>query len=453
MFKFVDRKDQMDLLEKAWTSENAQFIVLYGRRRVGKTRLILEFIEGKEGIFYIAEDENPRSQIKELKNSIAYKLQDDFLSDMDIENWKDLFNYLKKVLPEDKKFYLAIDEFSYLIKNDNSLASALQKFWDTFLSNTNTCLIVSGSLFGLMQEKVLSHSSPLYGRRTRDIFLESLSFVDSTEFLNMTFKDQMKTYMTIGGIPEYLLKAHDYDRYGKFADDEILSKNGYFYREPYFILSQEFKTIKTYFTILDAISKGNTRPTDIANYSGIETRGIYPYLENLIRLGFIERQVPITGDNRSGIYIIKYVVFDFWFNFVHRYREQIERDMTIHGKNDFNRYFGKRFEELIRTELIGYFFDHPMVGRWWFRDMEIDIVGLDEEKDEILFVECNWSDDVDPEKIYRQLKEKKDKVLWGSDSRKERYAIFAKSFAADLSEDDLTCIDLKDIEDTLLSLK
>ncbi len=436
----------MNLLEKAWASEIAQFIVLYGRRRVGKTRLVLEFIEGKEGIFYIAEDENPRSQINELKDSIAHKLEDDFLRDTDIENWKELFNYLKKVLPEEKKFFLAIDEFSYLIKNDNSLASALQKFWDTFLSNTNVCLIVSGSLFGLMQEKILSHSSPLYGRRTRDIFLEGLSFRYSTEFLNMSFKDQMKTYMTIGGIPEYLLKTHDYDRYGTFAENEFLNKDGYFYREPYFILSQEFKTIKTYFTILDAISKGNTRPTEIANYSGIETRSIYPYLENLIRLGFIERQVPVSGDNKSGIYIIKDVVFDFWFNFVHRYREHIERDMTIHGKNDFNRYFGKRFEELVRTDIFRYFFDHPKVGRWWYRDTEIDIVALDAEKDDILFAECKWSDDIDSEKIYRQLKEKKDEVLWGSDARVERYAVFARSFDTKFTRDDLTCIDLKDIE-------
>ena len=436
----------MDLMNTAWERDDAQFVVIYGRRRIGKTRLITEFIEGKDGIFYIAEDENPKSQIAELKENIADHLNDDFLKEIEITSWKELFEYLKKVLPEDERFYLAIDEFSYMIQNDKTILSSLQKFWDTFLSQTKICLIVSGSIFGLMEEKVLSKSSPLYGRRSRDILLEDLSLKDSLKFLDMPFKDELKTYMAIGGIPEYLLKAHYYDDYISFIENEFLTKDGYFYREPYFILSQEFKTINTYFSILDGISKGNTRPTEIANHCGIETKNIYPYLENLIRLGFVKRQTPITDQNRSGIYKIKDVFFDFWFNFVHKNRENIERESTVHEEKDYSRYYGKRFEELILNEIFHYFFDYPSVGRWWYKEDEIDIVALNEKKSKILFGECKWSENIDEERFYYQIKEKKKSVRWKKKDRKEEYVIFAKSFESDISKSDLTCIDLDQIK-------
>ncbi len=436
----------MDLMNTAWERDNAQFVVIYGRRRIGKTRLITEFIEGKDGIFYIAEDENPKSQIAELKENIADHLNDDFLRETEITGWKELFEYLKKVLPEDERFYLAIDEFSYMIQNDKTILSSLQKFWDTFLSRTNICLIVSGSIFGLMEEKVLSKSSPLYGRRSRDILLEDLSLKDSLKFLDMPFKDELKTYMAIGGIPEYLLKAHYYDDSISFIENEFLTKDGYFYREPYFILSQEFKTINTYFSILDGISKGNTRPTEIANHCGIATKNIYPYLENLIRLGFVKRQTPITDQNRSGIYKIKDVFFDFWFNFVHKNRENIERESTVHEEKDYSRYYGKRFEELILNEIFHYFFDYPSVGRWWYKEDEIDIVALNEKRSKILFGECKWSENIDGELLYYQIKEKKKSVRWKKNDRKEEYVIFAKSFESDISKSDLTCIDLDQIK-------
>jgi len=446
MIRFIDRDRKMDLMNTAWERDNAQFVVIYGRRRIGKTRLITEFIEGKDGIFYIAEDENPKSQIAELKENIADHLNDDFLKEIEITSWKELFEYLKKVLPEDERFYLAIDEFSYMIQNDKTMLSSLQKFWDTFLSQTKICLIVSGSIFGLMEEKVLSKSSPLYGRRSRDILLEDLSLKDSLKFLDMPFKDELKTYMAIGGIPEYLLKAHYYDDSISFIENEFLTKDGYFYREPYFILSQEFKTINTYFSILDGISKGNTRPTEIANHCGIETKNIYPYLENLIRLGFVKRQTPITDQNRSGIYKIKDVFFDFWFNFVHKNRENIERESTVHEEKDYSRYYGKRFEELILNEIFHYFFDYPSVGRWWYKEDEIDIVALNEKKSKILFGECKWSENIDEERLYYQIKEKKKSVRWKKKDRKEEYVIFAKSFESDISKSDLTCIDLDQIK-------
>ncbi len=449
MISFINRKNELFLLEDSWARDEAEFVVLYGRRRIGKTRLVLEFMEGRDGIFFIAEDTSKKVQINELKARIAHHFDDDFLKRTEINEWRDLFDYLTKMIPRDARFYFIIDEFSYILKNDPSIASALQKFWDTFLRETRVFLLISGSLFGMMSENVLSSTSPLYGRRTRDLLLTPLRFKDSLGFLKMPFTEKMKVYMSIGGVPEYLLRARNYKDSKTLFKNEFLDKNGYFYREPYFLLSQEFKEIKIYFTIINAVAYGNTKPTAIANFCGIDTRQIYPYLENLIRLGFIERIVPIAGKRKSGIYIIKDVFFDFWFNFVYGNREDIERGSAKVDKNKINAYFGKRFENLIREQIAPKVISFPHIGRWWHKDAEIDIIALDPDNKKMLFGECKWSENVDAEKVYNELRRKKEKVDWNRGDRKEHYIIFAKSFKKRFQPRGLTCVDLKKIEDLL----
>src|SRR3989344_4666234 len=293
MVGFVDRENELLGLERAWKSHEASFVVLYGRRRIGKSRLIQEFLKGKKSLYFIAEDSNKKVQITEFREKIAEFFGDSFLAETEISEWGALFEYMKKIVPSDEKICIAIDEFSYLVKNDPAILSAFQKFWDMFLSKTRVCFIASGSIFGLMSEHVLSSASPLYGRRTKDFLLEPLSFKDSFLFFKMSLEDSFKTFFATAGIPEYLLKAHSYPGSKEFFEKEFFKKDGYFYREPYYLLSQEFKEIKTYFTILNAISFGNTRPAEIANFAGIKAREIYPYLENLIRLNFVKREVSV----------------------------------------------------------------------------------------------------------------------------------------------------------------
>lgn len=214
------------------------------------------------------------------------------MKNLDFRDWDQLFAYFVKNLPEGR-FYLCIDEFSYLIKNDRSILGSLQRYWDSALSSSDICIVLSGSMLGLMSEMVLSYASPLYGRRTRDILLEGLPFSDARKLLDMSFEDSLKIYMVLGGVPEYLIKASEYKTLSPFLENEFFDKYGYFYREPYFIISQEFRDLNTYFSILDAVALKNTKPSEIANFAGMDTRQIYPYLENLIRLGFLERRVSL----------------------------------------------------------------------------------------------------------------------------------------------------------------
>jgi len=445
---FVDREPELELLEREWAGSGAKLIVMYGRRRIGKTRLLLEFIEGREGIFYIAADSAPKQQIEELKEKMAEHLRDPLLAQLEIGNWDQLFEYFVKNVP-DKRVYLVIDEFSYLIRSDKTLPSTLQRLWDLQFSNTNIFIVLSGSLLGLMHEKVLSHSSPLYGRRSRDILLDKLPFSFTGNFVGMDFEDRAKLYMTIGGVPEYLLKASEYEKFTDFIELEFFRKDGYFYREPYFIISQEFKELKTYFSILNAIAYGGTRPGEIANAVGVDARKIYPYLDNLIRLGFVERTVPITGSGKAGIYMIRDNLFDFWFNFVHRHRERIERGDSVLQESDLSGYFGKRFEILVRDDLFNHIpasnrFDR--IGTWWHRDKEIDLVALNRDSREILFIECKWKTMSfrDAKRELGRLEGKSEHVLW--DSNRKDFGLIAKSIdkKEDLRELGYLVVDLED---------
>ncbi len=456
---FINREEELEILEKEWKKENA-FVIVYGRRRIGKTRLIEEFLKDKEGIFYTAEDVSKAVQINEFKNIVAEYLNDTFLKEQKIEEWRYLFSYLERVLEKNKKFYIWIDEFSYIVKNSLEITSILQNFIDRFLRKSKIFFIISGSLFGIMNEKVLSYSSPLYGRRTRDILLTSLDFYSSQRFVNYRFDDKIKLYLTIGGVPEYLLIANQYKNYEEFIKYEFFRKNGYFFRETYFLLSREFKEIKTYFSILAAISLGNTTSTTIANFVGIKTREIYPYLENLITYGFVNKIEALSG--KKSIYTIKDVFFDFWFNFVYKYRNSIEIDNFFPKEEELNKYFGKRFEIFVMENILNFFPDLTIVKRDWGKipktkeTYEIDVLALNEKTKQILFAECKWQSRVNAKKICKDLAEKANYVQWHNESRKEIFAIFAKSFSKKINEFEgkkVYCFDLKDLEKLLIKKK
>ncbi|MDI6738255.1 MAG: ATP-binding protein [Nanoarchaeota archaeon] len=445
MFRFIDRKDELAALERDWnTAENA-FIVVFGRRRIGKTKLIEQFLRNKQNVRYTAEDASKKVQITELRKILASCLNDEFLASQDINEWGVLFSYLEKAIDKKKKLCIWIDEFSYIIKNDAGVVSVIQKFIDNFVRDSRLFFIVSGSLYGLMSEKVLSNSSPLYGRRTRDLLLKPIPAGFIKEFVLFGSKDSIKTAFTIGGIPEYLNVAARHKSYMDFIRQEFFRHEGYFFREPFFLLSQEFKEIRTYFSILNAIAYGNSKPSNIANFIGLGAREIYPYLELLIAYGFIGRETSVLGDKKAGLYYISDNFFDFWFNFVHKNRELVEAGIFNVKDSELNAYFGKRFEIFIRENFFRFFSKYGLAGRWWLKGEEIDIVALNDKTDEILFGECKWRDNVDAKKALAELKQKASLVEWRKDTRKEAYCIFAKSFKGELKEEYATLYDLSTI--------
>lgn len=446
---FVDREAERALLEEEWRGDGGRLIILYGRRRIGKTRLITEFIRGKEGILHFAEDTAPRIQIRRFGEAVAQFFSDPLLASLEITTWDQLFTYIARI-PLTGRRYLVIDEFTYLIKNDPSILSALQKAWDTALAGSNWCILLSGSMLGLMTDSALSYTSPLYGRRTRDMLLGPLRFCDAREFLpSLSFRDALKVHLTIGGIPEYLLKAGDYPTYDTFVEREFFNRYGYFYREPYFLLSQEFRELKTYQAILSAIAVGNTAPGAIAQFCGMDSRHLYPYLEAMTRLGIIEREVPLLASKRQGLYRIRDCIFDFWYNFVFSHRQAIEMESPVAGSIDMNPYFGKQFESFVRNEFARTILPGYTVGRWWYRDREIDLIATREGDASIVFGECKWGSLTEREArgVLTRLVQKAEHVRHDRYPH-ERFCLVAGSIEGKsrLREEGFLACDLADIE-------
>lgn len=447
--KFIDRIEELEVLEKDWKKNKNAFIVVAGRRRIGKTTLIEKFLSDKEGIKYTAEDSSKKIQISQFKNILGEHFNDEFLIKQEISEWGVLFSYLERIIDKEKRIFIWIDEFSYIIKNDASATSAIQKFIDNFVRDSKLFFIVSGSLFGLLSEKVLSSSSPLYGRRTRDFVIKPIPSEYSLEFIEMKFEDKLKCLMALSGIPEYLNIAAKYNDFNEFSKSEFFRKEGYFYREPIYLLSQEFKEIKIYFSILNAISLGNTKPSEIANFVGIKAREIYPYLELLINYGFVKREENFFSNIKKGIYKIDDNFFDFWFNFVDKNRTLIESGNYIGQKDQLNKFFGKRFEIFVRDNFSKFFKNFNKISNYWNKENEVDLVALNNEDNILILGECKWEDDVSSFGELKKLNNKK--ISLNIDSRKAmvQYAIFAKSFSKKTEEFEgkkVYCFDLKDIE-------
>ncbi|HOT94505.1 MAG TPA: ATP-binding protein [Methanoregulaceae archaeon] len=444
---FVDRESELRLLEEEWEKPGGRMIILYGRRRIGKTRLIGEFIRDKPGVLYFAEDTSPSLQMRQLQAACAAFLNDSLMASLEIGSWEQLFTYLAKH-PPDSRGYLVIDEFTYLAKNDPSILSALQKTWDTDLAGSPWCILLCGSMLGLMSDLALSSTSPIYGRRTRDMLLEALQFSDARQFLSVPPIDALKIYLSIGGVPEYLLKAGDYETFSDFTTREFFNRYGYFYREPYFILSQEFRELKMYQSILQAIAYGNTSPAPIAQFCGLDSRHLYPYLESMIRLGIIERELPVLVNTRKGVYRIKDRLFNFWYNFVFPKRQSIELNQVSIPAEDYDHYFGPQFEVFVRSEVIPKLFPEYTIGRWWYGEEEIDIVGYDDRSGTILFGECKWSvlTRNESQKILASLKTKSSHVRH-SRYTEEKFLLVARKIEGKeaLRKEGYVLLDLDDI--------
>lgn len=440
IMRFIGRERELEFLEDQWNKTGASFVPIYGKRRVGKSRLIVEFIQGKDHAYHLANQESANEQVNSFKGSLSQALDDKYLRDNYFGDWKQLFRYLEKNIPKDKKIVLAIDEVTYIIKRDPSFPSNLQNFWDTFLKDTEIMLILCGSLIGLMKESILEYSSPLYGRRSGQIHLKPLKASE----LGVLIKDRdklVRLYSVMGGVPRYYELIDMGEDFSEIVD-KILSPESAFFEEGIFLMGQEFKELGNYNSILKSMSRGNTELSDIANDIGIESRKLSNYMDNLYAVGMIRKEKPVTNTQkryRGYRYHIKDNFLDFWFKFIFPNRGQIEeRVLSYHDISDeLNHFTAKKFEDICKQEMAkGY----GKVGTWWHDGQEIDLVGLDERERTIGFAECKWTNEPVGKAVYHSLKEKSRSVRWHED-RTEKFYIFSRSGFTD---------ELKETEDVVL---
>jgi AAA+ ATPase superfamily predicted ATPase len=440
--KFINREKELQTLEKEYKKKNSSFIVIYGRRRTGKTTLIEKFIEDKPSIYFLADLQNERLQIERFKNVVAESLNDELLKSLQINDWETIFKYIFQK-EHKRKLIIVIDEFQYLVKVNKALPSIFQSVWDNLLKNQNVMLVLCGSLISLMYDIALNYSSPLYGRRTAQIKLQPMNFFNFQKFFTSSNNDKLlQFYSVIGGIPKYIEFFNEKTEIFENIKENILDKNSFLYEEPKFLLKDEVREPVTYFSILQVISQGEHKIGKIASKLGIETKNLTSFIEKLIELEIIERQVPVTEENpaksKKGLYFIKDNFFNFWFRYVFPHQSYLETgkyDFVLNKiKSEFNLYVSFIFEKVAADYLLEKVelpFPIQKIGKWWDKDKEIDIVVLGEN--EILFGECKYWDKPVGLNVLNGLKEKSKYVIWKKENRKEYFAVFSrKGFTQDL---------------------
>ncbi|MDD5400505.1 MAG: ATP-binding protein [Sulfurimonas sp.] len=432
---FINRKDELQTLESEYAKQMASFSVIYGRRRVGKTALIGKYIQNKPHIYFYATESNLDGQLEKFVKEIVKLSALPYASNLSFKNFEEVFEFIS-TLKLEKKLIIAIDEYQNLCYLDKGFSSVLQKAWDMYLCKSNIHLILCGSVFSMMHSEVLAYNAPLYGRRTTNIHLKAIKFRYLKEFLpNMKKTELMEIYSSFGTIPKYLQMYEKNKSFEQNIVDNILDKNSYLYSEGNFLLKQEINDAGSYFSILESISKGNTKVGGIAKDLKLHSSYLPKYLGKLIELDILEKEVPITESNplksKLGRYKIKDKFLNFWFYYVYKNYNYLEINQTEQVlqeiKLNFNdRFVSFAFEDVIHEEILleplKYLeFVPTKIGRWWSNKEEIDLVAFDDEN--ICFIECKWRNKVDKKKVQQQLINKSVHV---KDERKRFFLVITK---------------------------
>jgi len=427
---FVNRHHELKLLQNEYEYNGFRFTVLYGRRRVGKTTLLKEYIQGKPSIYFLVTLENMHIVLKRFQEIVATFLNDDFLRSLQLTDIKQLFEYIANKTFK-KKLIIIIDEFQYLAKTDNAIPSQFQYIVDELLKNKNIHLILCGSIISMMYEQTLSYNSPLYGRRTSAIRLEAITFTHMKDFFpHKTENERIELYAILYGIPKYLEMFEECTDIYTSIEKNILDPNAYLYNEPQFILQNEVNEPGTYFSILEIIAKGDHKIGNIAGKLNKNVQNITSFLSKLVELDIIYKDVPVTEANPSkskkGLYFIKDNFFRFWFHYVLPYKSQLEMGNSAYVlkkiEENFNGYVAKTYEDLAIQYILENY-DVLKCGRWWDKSHEIDAVAVSD--DHLLAAECKYRNSKVGIDVLEALKEKVKHIETTLPVKK--YILFSKS--------------------------
>jgi len=288
--KFVDRLNEMSTLENEYRRHSASFVVVYGRRRVGKTELIRHFIKEKPSLYFLASEESESLNRESFKRQAADYLNDDLLREAAIERWELIFERLV-ASSDSKRLVIVIDEFQYIGKNNPAFLSVFQGIWDNLLSKNNVMVILCGSLVSMMMSQTLNYDSPLYGRRTAQIRLRPIKFEYYNEFFDSQYSEEelVKRYSLTGGVPKYIEMFQNSSDLNRAIQESLLNVSSYLYDEPNFLLQKEVSEIGSYFSILRTIAEGTHKLSSIAALVQQKQTNLPRYLKVLVDLDLIER--------------------------------------------------------------------------------------------------------------------------------------------------------------------
>ena len=450
MRRFVDREQEMATLQSEYERDGSALVVLYGRRRVGKTTLISEFIKNKKALFFLASEESESQNRLAFQEKAADFLNSNLLKNVEVKSWDVLFRAIMDS-HFDSKPVIVLDEFQYLGKSNPAFPSVFQRIWEEILKDRQVMVILCGSLISMMQSQTLAYDSPLYGRRTAQIRLKQIPFAYYHQFFpDKSRKELIEMYAVTGGVPKYIeLFSQSKDIYSAI-EKCVLNRSGYLYDEPYFLLQQEVSEVGSYFSIIKAIAAGNTKLSSIAGVLEVKSTSLTKYLKTLIDLDILEREVPVTEDSpeksKKGLYKIKDNYLRFWFAFVYPNMSFIE---SGHGrivmdkirKSLVRNHIAFVYEDICRERMWEinaegvWPFYFSKLGRYWDSKEEIDIAAIDPDGKNLILGECKYWQEPVGVSVLRELEAKAKTVSWEKEKRKTWFVLFSvNGFTEDLRQ-------------------
>lgn len=437
---FHCRDKELRDLNKRYNKNAFECIVVYGRRRVGKTALINEFCKGKPTIFFSALNASSQENLEALSKAIYEKDHPGADTAPVYPSFDAAFSEITR-MAEEERLVFVIDEYPYLAKANKSISSRLQHIIDHTWKNGKLFLILCGSSMSFMEYQVLGYESPLYGRRTGQFKIQALTYKELTAFNpTLTPEQQAFIYGITGGIPHYINKLDVENDVDEALKENLFNTSSYLFEEPENLLKQELREPAIYNSVITAIAGGASRSNEIATKVGIESPICAKYLKVLLDLGILIKETPVTEKpGKKTVYAIGDNFFRFWYRFVPQNTSaisagRIERIYDAVIKKYYSDYMGLIFEQMCREYLFQYAEDVPVVlsdiGQWWGTDpkakkeVQIDIVGTPTEGNEYIIGSCKYRntpvgvDELELLKHYAEAFGKGDKY---------HYYIFSKS--------------------------
>lgn len=424
---FVGRKEELATLEYHYSLNKFQMIVVYGRRRIGKTALISQFCNSRPTLWFTAKEQSAALNLRDFSEEARRFFDEPELTGA-FQTWDDALSYVaRKSHDRTDPFVFVFDEFPYAAAVEPSLPSVLQIAIDHNFKNSHIMMILCGSNEGFMESNVLGYKSPLYGRRNAQIQLKPFDLFDARQMMpkSASWKDIIQYYAVYGGTPYYLEQIDDNLTFQENVIARCFNQSGILYQEPTMLLRQELREPALYGSILDAIGSGRTKPKEIAEYAGLGQNIIGSYLRTLEQLRIVERQIPFGEDpvrSRKGLWKLRDPFFAYWYRFVapatqliDAQRGQIAGRVSTQGPA-FDTYVGQQFEIMCMQWLLRYYdtqqtdFLPTSMGKWWGNDplrreqADIDIVMADAINHKVLLGECKWRERINETETINTLK-------------------------------------------------
>jgi uncharacterized protein len=454
---FINREEELAHLNSLYGDGEFSLSIIYGKRRVGKTRLIEEYLKDKKGVYFLADKRHVNLQFPELLSYIGQELNNPLISNYQAKDWYDIFKLLESQVKEE--FVLIIDEYSYLTMTDKATSSIFQKGIDQYLKNTPITLILSGSLITIMYEETIAYNAPLYGRNSSSRLIKPFTFKSVQKFFhNLNFSKTLEFYSVLGGMPHYCQQFDKQKSALENIEQVLLNKQHKMFNEVENVTRESFRDSTTYYNILRSIASGITTHSKIANSIQTPANQLDSYLDKLLNLQLIEKVIPLTDNpekSKKGIYKLCDNFYTFWFRYVLPNKSPLEigRKLSLMTKieAELPTNLGHTYETVCReliwqvVEQTNKLFDIEKLGSWWetvhntlekrSTEEQIDIVALNESQNQILFGECKWTNKILGMEVWEDLARKSKLVNWKNGNRQEYFILFSKSgFSTSLTE-------------------